>query len=180
MKKILPLLGVLALSGLMACGGGNTSNQETENSATEETANVAGMKAYDLNQHGLPLSIMIPDESTGIAEVTPNELGGVDIRVGKNFGIAITFGDGDIALRKTDLQDDLVYESTIHTDEANLLVYERTIPGAGMEAEHHFYYTTTIGADVFDVQNLVGEPFGKAAIEKMVNSAKTLKAQEGA
>jgi hypothetical protein len=172
MKKVFPYFLVLILATVTACGG-SSENAET----TEEQVNTAGMVELDLNPYGMPLSIMVPDQSVGAAEVLPNEFGGVDIRVGKNYAVSLAFGDGDVVLRRTDLQDDLVYESTIHTNEANLLVYERNIPGASIDPEHHFYFTTTIGADVFDVQNLVEQTYGKAAIEKMVISAKTLKAK---
>lgn len=158
---------------ITACGGG--SNEANQEETTQEDAGTQGMIEYDLGPHGMPLTIMIPGESEGVATVAENELGGVDIMVGNNFAISVGYGTGDIALLKSDLQNDLVYESKIQVDEPNLLVYEKNIPGAEIDAEHHFFYTTTINGEVYDVQNIAGEPFKKAAIERMVASAKTLK-----
>ena len=179
MKKLIFPLSLAVVLFTASCGGGTTDNAQSEENHSEQAV-ANGMMEYDLSQHGLNLSIMIPDETIGVAEVMENEYGGVDIMVGPKFAISIVFGEGDVALKKADLSEDLVYTTTFHTDEADLLVYEKEIPDSGIEAEHHFFYTVTVGEDIFDVENLKGASFGEKAIQTMVASARSLRAKEGA
>ena len=159
-----------------SCGGSSESNDGQQDSTeVSQSSDVSGMTSLDLSPHGMDLTIMIPDESFGKPMITENAMGGVDINVGENFGISVLFGMGDVMLMKSDLENDLVYDHNIILDKEDLLMYEKSIPESGIDPEFHFYYTTLLNGETYDVQNMTDRSFSKAAIERMIISAETLK-----
>ena len=175
MNKYITFIGLLSMMFFVACGGGESGSSESEDQAVDESASMAGMKELSLVEHGMDISIMVPDENTGIAEVIATDWS-VEIRVGEGFMISVSIGEGDLALLKSDLEEDLVYKSEILEETESYIVYKREIENSGMEPEHHFFYIADIDGDQYDVQNLKDVTYSKEAIDRMLASAKSIKA----
>jgi hypothetical protein len=174
MKKLL-LIFIIApfLFIVPSCGG----NEEipTEDSTAMLMPNHVWL---DLSKYGMEVSIQIPDSTVGLAEIIHTNSGAVEVNVGKNFGIAVSFGEGDIALLKEDLSSDAVFKSELLINEPSALLYSRTIPDTEIETQHHFFYTTNINNTIYEVKTLEMETYSKKTVEDMLNAAKTLKANE--
>ena len=174
MKKLLfALLITPVLFIIPSCGGGE------ENPIVDSSAMLMpGHVWLNLSKYGMEVSVQIPDSTVGLAEVVHTNSGAVEITVGKNFGIAVLFGEGDIALLKEDLASDAVFKSEILIDEPGTLLYSRSIPDTEIEVQHHFFYTGNINNAIYEVKNLEMETYGKKAVEEMLKAAKTLKAND--
>lgn len=175
MNKSITLISAFLIVLLSACGGGDSSTDQTEGQASEEMSDMQGMTELNLTDYGLDLSIMIPDENTGVAEVIATDWS-VEIRVGEGFMISVSIGEGDLELLKSDLMEDLVYKAEILDESESHIVYKREIENSGMEPEHHFFLITDIDGDQYDVQNLKDVTYSKEAIDRMLMSAKSIKA----
>jgi len=135
-----------------------------------------GYEELDLTQWGFPMSVMVPDaENNGEAQVTLTNRGALEIIVGQSFGIEIIYGEGDIELLKMDLEEDLVFSSEIVKEDSTLLIYKQDIPESGIKTQHHFFYKTLIGNDIYEVRDLQGEQYGEKMIEDMIKAAQTLR-----
>ena len=172
MKKLLYILP-LTVAFLFACGGGTESTEGTdETESTEEVVEAAEGTATDLSDFGLPYALVIPD--AGSAQISENDWGGVEIVNGDGFMISLSFGEGNLELLKSDLNDDAVYTSTILDEGENYIVYKREIPDAGVTPEVHFMYVATFGEDVIEVQNMKDVTYEEGAIKTMLSSAKSM------
>ena len=85
------------------------------------------------------------------------------------------YGEADLALLKSDLQEDLVFTSEIIKEEENALVYSQNIPDAGVKTQNHFLYRAEVGIEVFEVRDVIDGEYGSGMIEKMLEAAKTIK-----
>ena len=122
------------------------------------------------------MAIMIPNaEDNGEPQVVLTERGALEIVVGQAYGVEIMYGEGDIELLKMDLKEDLVFTSEILKEEPNALIYKQDIPDSGIKTQNHFFYKAQIGADIYEVRDLIDGSFGSGMIESMLNSAKTLR-----
>ena len=170
MKNIAFILLVFSFISFFSC--------DNEEKSTDEN-NIMVLKGYeelDLTQWGFPMSVMIPDaENNGEAQVTLTNRGALEIIVGQSFGIEIIYGEGDIELLKMDLEEDLVFSSEIVKEDSTLLIYKQDIPESGIKTQHHFFYKTLIGNDIYEVRDLQGEQYGEKMIEDMIKSAQTLR-----
>ncbi len=175
MNKAIAIVSLFSMVMFSACGGGESTGDQAEGQATEESASMQGMKELNLGEYGMDISIMIPDENTGMAEVIAADWS-VEIRVGEGFMISVSIGEGDLELLKSDLQEDLVYKSEILDESPSHIVYKREIENSGMEPEHHFFYIADVEGDQYDVQNLKDVTYSKEAIDRMLASAKSIKA----
>jgi hypothetical protein len=167
--KYLSIVFVLVL--FSACGG-SSEEEVVENKPVE----LKGYEELDLNPWGFEMAIMVPNaEENGEAQVTLTERGALEVVVGQSFGIEIMFGEGDIELLKMDLKEDLVFSSEIIKEEENALIYKQDIPDSGIKTQHHFFYKAQLGANVYEVRDLIDGSYGSAMIESMLNAAKTLR-----
>lgn len=175
MKHLAYLFSMLTLIVFTACGGGETNDKPEEN--TEETVQLKGFEELDLSDYGFNLSLMVPAaETNGEAQVVLTERGALEVVVGDVFGIEIMFGEGDLELLKTDLKEDLVFKSEILKEEENALIYTQDIPDSGVKTQNHFFYKAVIGADTYEVRDIMDGEYGAGMIEKMLEAAKTIKA----
>ncbi|MCB0402965.1 MAG: hypothetical protein KDD41_12835, partial [Flavobacteriales bacterium] len=109
MKRLSYLFIAISLTVLSACGGDNTTATD-EN--PQDKVQLKGFEELNLSEWGFNLSIMVPEAEThGDAQVVLTERGALEIMVGQDFGIEIMYGEGDIALLKMDLEEDLVFKS---------------------------------------------------------------------
>lgn len=168
MKKIFLLLAAPAVLFFASCGG----------SKTEETATtMPGMMETTINVNGNQLMIMVPDSTKGKLEIVEQSWGATEIKVGKEFQISITEGDGDIALTKSDIAgNDVNKFKRFIKDEPTLLFWESEIT----TPECHFYTIVKPGTVSYVVEDIKGEVFNEKSAQTMIDAAKTLKAKEAA
>jgi hypothetical protein len=166
MKKIITLLSAVTLSlAIVSCGGkGSKQNIEAP----------AGMVALDLSKFGKQFSVFVPDTTVEKLQVVEQSWGALEIKVGKGFHLSITEDPGDIELKKSDIKsnDVNVFKSFI-IEEPLTIMWESEIT----KPEYHFYSIQKIGKNTYvfeDVVSANGEPLSKEAIQKMLDSAKTI------
>jgi hypothetical protein len=168
MKKLFLLLAAPAILTLSSCG--DTKTEET-------TTTMPGMMETTITVNGTQLSIMVPDSTKGKLEVVEQSWGATEIKVGKEFQISVTEGEGDVALTKSDIAgNDVNKFKRFVKDEATLVFWESEIT----EPEYHFYTIVKAGASSYVVEDIKGEIFNEKATQAMIDAAKTLKAKEGA
>lgn len=173
MKKGIYILTLIAAFTLVGCGGDEVEKQTEETS----TVNLKGLEELNLTEYGYDLSIMVPKADIhGTAEVELTERGTLEIVIGLDYGLEIMFGDGDIELLKTDLKEGLVFTSEIINEENNVLVYTQDIPDSGVKTQNHFMYRAEVGENVYEVRDIAAKEYGSGMIDKMLESAKTIKA----
>ncbi|MEQ8910369.1 MAG: hypothetical protein RIC95_14325 [Vicingaceae bacterium] len=169
---------VFALA-LIACGGNSTSNNSTEakegkQTASEEKANYSNMKQLDLAEYNVPAFIYVLNESKGRQKIEETAYGSVQIEVGDRFGIEIVPFGLSLAEFKDELENDMVYQIESIEEGENYFIYKKTIANSGTEAEYHFFLSTELEGDLYEVKSMNEKEFGKGAIEQMLNSAKSL------
>jgi len=173
MKRALYIFTLITATTFVGCGGSETEKP----SAEVENLSLKGLEKLNLTDYGYDLSIMIPRaDMNGIAEVGLTERGTLEIVIGLDYGLEIMFGDGDIELLKMDLKDGLVFNSEIVKEEKNALVYIQEIPDSGVKTQNHFMYRAEVGGNVYEVRDIAEREYGSGMIEKMLASAKTIKA----
>lgn len=139
-----------------------------------------GMMELDLSQYGMNLTMLVPDSTIGTLEVTAQSYGDIEIRVGNYFQVKIAPG-GDLALKKSDLEGDLLFKTTILKEDPNMIIYKSDLPD-GSKSFHHFYMIMNVGGANYEIRDIEdsGESFSEAIVNKMVESAQTLKPKEKA
>lgn len=166
MKKILIALAALAITTtITSCGGGDKK---------EEIQAPAGMVALDLSKYGKQFSIFVPDTTTSKLMVTEQSWGALEIKVGKTFQISITEDPGDIELKKSDIKsnDINIFKSYI-VEEPLTIMWESEIT----KPEYHFYSIQKVAGNSYVFEDIVpadGEPLGKEAVQKMLDSVKKI------
>ncbi|MDF2447848.1 MAG: hypothetical protein K0R26_352 [Bacteroidota bacterium] len=172
MKKILTLFSALTLAFVVhSCGDKNDAkNIEAP----------AGMVALDLSKYGKQFSIFVPDTTAAKLEVVEQTWGALEIKVGKNFQLSITEDPGDMELRKSDIKsnDVNIFKSFV-VDEPTTIMWESEIT----KPEYHFYSIQKVGANTYVFEDIVpadGTPLSKEAIQKMLDSAKSIVGKEKA
>jgi hypothetical protein len=169
MKKLLLLLAAPAVLMFASCGGA---------SKNAETKTLPGTMTIDLNINDNHLSIMVPDSTRGKLDVKVQPSGATEIRVGKDFQISIEEGEGDIALRKSDIAGDDVNKFKRYVkEEPNLLLWESSI--FEQPSEFHFYTIQKAGNRSYEIKDIVGDTYSEKGVEFMIECSKTLKAKEG-
>ena len=168
MKNTLLLLFTSSIIIFTSCGG-----------KKDDAVVIPGMKQVEITIAGNVLSIYAPDSTTGPMQIVEKPWGATEISVGPNFQISIEEGAGDIPLLKSDIAADDVYKlQKFVKDEPALLFWEVKI--LDMEnSKFHFYNIVPAGKTTYIIKDIeTGESYSQASIEKMLESAKTLKAKE--
>ena len=172
MKKVIYLLTLIVTISIISCG-----EPESENKIDKvPIVNTKGLEELDLSEYGYNLSIMVPRaDMNGVADVKLSERGTLEIVIGLDYGLEIMFGDGDLELLKTDLRDGLVFDSEILKEDKNTLVYTQFIPDSGVKIQNHFMHVFKAGDNVYEIRDIVAREYGSGMIEKMLQSARTIK-----
>lgn len=166
MKKLFTFLSALTLSVAITSCGGKDTKQNIEAPA--------GMVALDLSKFGKQFSIFVPDTTALKLEIVEQSWGALEIKVGKGFQLSITEDPGDIELRKSDIKsnDVNIFKSFV-IDEPLTIMWESAIT----KPEYHFYSIQKVGNNTYVFEDIVsadGEPLGKDAVQKMLDSAKKI------
>lgn len=170
MKKIINLFSAaLLMSVIVSCGDKKT-----------EVAIVApqGMNVLDLSKFGKPFVIFVPDTTAAKLTVTEQQSGALEVRVGKTFAISINEQAADLAFKKTEIKEDEInkFKSFIAED-PNGIFWESEITAP----EYHFLINQKIGNSEYsfeEVKSTEAEPFSKDAVQKMYESAKSIKEKQ--
>lgn len=166
MKKVILLL---VLSAIIVSPGCN--NTKKEGVASVEP----GMMELELKVNGNSLVITVPDSSIGKLEVTDQSWGATEIKVGRNFQLSISEGEGDITLKKSDIAGDEINKFKRYLkEEPGTLFWESAIT----EPEFHFYTVEKVGPVYYLIEDIKEEHFSEKEIQLMLESAKSMKLQE--
>ena len=172
MKKLITLRSLITLTFTLPSCGGKDTKQNIEAPA--------GMVALDLSKYGKQFSIFVPDTTAAKLEIIEQSWGALEIKVGKNFHISVTEDPGDMELRKSDIKsnDVNIFKSFI-VDEPLTIMWESAIT----QPQYHFYSIQKVKKNTYVFEDVVpadGQPLGKDAIQKMLDSAKQIIAKENA
>ncbi len=166
MKKLVTLLSALVVSvAFVSCG---------DKEAKQDIQAPAGMVALDLGRFGKQFWIFVPDTTAAKLEITEQSWGALEIKVGKNFHLSITEDPGDIELKKSDIKsNDVNLFKSFVIEEPLTIMWESAIT----KPEFHFYSIQKAAGNSYVFEDVVpadGEPLGKEAVQKMVDSAKNI------
>jgi len=168
MKKLFLLLAAPAMLFLASCGGSKNNDQ---------SAALPGMIETTISVNGNQLTLMVPDSTKGKLEVQEQSWGATEIKVGKDFAISITEGEGDLALTKSDIAgNDVNKFKRFIKDEPNTLFWESEITAP----ESHFYTIVKPATVSYVVEDIKGQQFTEKDVQTMLDAAKTLKPKDGA
>ena len=133
------------------------------------------MDEIDLSADGgFPLSLFVPDTTKSPLEIITQDWGETEIISGSMFKMKIAEG-GNIALRKQDISDDLLYKGTIISEEDRGMIYKQEIDGSNMKPMFHFYLVVSFGDLNYEVQDINdGEPLSEDAVKLMYLVAKNM------
>lgn len=174
MKKLVYLFITISGLTIASCGGNDQPAEEKI-----EKVVLKGYEELNLAEWGFNLTLMVPQaDFHGEPEVTLTEKGSLEVIVGLDFGLEIMYGDADFALLKSDLSEDLIFTSEILKEEEKAIIYAQKIEGAGVKTQNHFLFKAEIGTEVYEVRDVVGNEYGVGMIEKMLEAAKTIKAND--
>ena len=166
MKKIFLLLIIPSLLFVTNC-----KNSKTD----ESTSSIPGMRQIQIKINGNSLSLTVPDSAKGNPEIVEQSWGATEIKVGKDFQISISEGEGDIALAKSDVAANDVNKFKRYVkDEPTLLFWESQVPE--QHSQFHFYCVQKIGTTSYIITDIAGELFSEPAVQTMIDAAKGMKA----
>ncbi len=180
MKRILFIAAISAPLVWISCSG-NKSGGETEDVIPK------GMKCLTLNDKslhldstGFPVKINVPDSTfypSIFATATPS---GVEVKIGPHFDMLVNIGgaeEADLAKQKTLIGAADAGMSTFINSDSSSLEWETKF---GDLSVFHFYSVVKIGTATYYVRDNINNPdnqFKKEEIEKMMESAKSLRAK---
>ena len=165
MKRTLLLLATPIFLFIASCGN-----------KAEEKAKIPGMIETAIKINSTDYTIMVPDSTKGLLEITEQPWGATEVKVGQDFHISVEENEGDIALMKTDITGNEVFKLQRYlTDEPALLFWESKNENMP-DSRFHFYSIIKMGNSSFvvkDVERL--EPYNEKAVQAMVDASQTLK-----
>ena len=170
MKKIFLFIAAIFTFAFVSCGGGK------KNEDSNQTVPV-GMIEFDLSKYGKNVVINIPDSTNGLLSV--EDIGGaIRIMVGKTFQVEVKEGEGNMDMKKNeDIKKNEVYKfDKFSVEEPNAIIYSWHMEGG--QPEFRMFATSKIGNVIYEVEDVAGEVFTESACQKMLESAKSLRAKE--
>jgi hypothetical protein len=148
-----------------------------EGEETAQTVDLGNVDEIDLEEYGFQIVINVPAASPTTPEPTIDVLdwGAIEVRVGTSFQIQVSASEGDVAQKKSDIQNlyDDIYETSFMIDQDNALFYSSTIPG--LEPEYHLFVVISDGGKAFEVEDIRGESYSEEEAKRMFDFAKAIK-----
>lgn len=175
MKKLFLLAAIPSLFAIAGCGAG-----EEETKLENENTIPSGWVELDLTQpntsYSLSLLMNVPDETTaqGLPEIMEGGMGGTQVRIGKDFNMEILPGSSNMAAKKEEIANDVVFKSTYIVDEPDFIFYSSEIEDAGIK-QFHFYGIVKVGAGTYEIEDIKGEDYTEGGVKKMIEAAKSLR-----
>lgn len=186
--KRLALIAALGLAipasfTLQGCGGGETPTQDTVVTNNEPLPSMDGMVEYDMSEAGLSMKMMVPNEdlARALPECSFNEDAGYfELKVGERFWMTIVEDTPDFELKKSDLNEDLLFTNTFIKDEPECLIYESALPvveeGVEPRSYMRFYMSKEIGGVTYIFEDEKMGEYTRGDIERMVNAINAIAA----
>lgn len=174
------LLFIAGLAILLAACGGNANKQNETDAESKENSNeteYSQMQLVSLSEYNIPAEIYIPNESKGKAMINENPAGGVEIKVGDRFGIEVVPFGLTKAEVKEELDNDLVYSIEYLEEDAQSMLYKKSIKDSDIDPEFHFFLEAEINGDIYEVKSINEMGFKESAAKEMLKSARSLKAK---
>ncbi len=167
MKHLLKLTLVFALTAnIISCNGKKGEDQE-------QLTAPKGMRYLDIGRTGMNLFVLTLDSTAGILDTIAQSSGEYLIKVGNGFQVSVLENNGDIAQRKADITNDDVNKLKKYViDDATTLMWES---GIADQSEFHFYHVAKVGERTYVFEDIKGEPFSQATVEKMLDACKQAK-----
>ncbi|HLG04027.1 MAG TPA: hypothetical protein VI731_10565 [Bacteroidia bacterium] len=169
------LLATLSLTLFNSCG--NPTTQSTEDVVP------AGWRAIDLTNSGQPLLINVPDSSYFPTVDTMETPTGIQVRVGRNFDLLVNVAgpeEADLEKQKALINATDAGANTFLSSDSATLIWETKFGELSM---HHFYRIVKTAHGNFYVRDNnanTDNQFKKEDIDRMVESAKSLRAKPSA
>lgn len=162
---------------MQGCGEATDSNgTDTTATTTTDVVPLEGTVEFDMSDAGFAYKMMVPNEDQAKAtpEISYNEDAGYFAVVcGEHFSITITEDEPDFALLKEDLNTHLLYKTEFLKDEADLLIYESTLPDES-NSYVHFYLVKELNGMKFVIEDEKMGDFTQGDIDKMVQCARSI------
>lgn len=172
MRNLALLFSIVALSIFASCGqsGDAATTEEAEVVQDLPAVLVNGTSELDLSEYFMPFSMYVPDSNRGIPEVIETGYGETIVRVGPTFNMLIAEG-GDLANRKNEIANDLMYKNTIIEEGDGFMIFKSEIEGSFVDPEFHFYAVKTINGVQYEFKDNKDEgPFAESIARFMVES----------
>ena len=168
MKKIISLFSAaIIISSLISCG----ESKKPE----EPIVAPQGMIVLDLTKYGKPFVIFVPDTTTAKLVVIEQQSGSLDVSVGKIFAVSINEQAADFEMTKKDIKENEFPKFKSFVIEEPTAIFwesEITVP------EFHFLLNQKIGTTDYsfkETESTENGPYSKESIQKMFDSAKSIK-----
>lgn len=176
-------IALLTAFTLQSCGSGSSGEEAAEN----QVDSVAlprilenGTTMLDLSGYFLPFSLYVPDSTRGYPEVIETGYGETIVKVGSTYNMIIAEG-GDVAFKKVEIMDDLMYTNTIIEEGPEFILYKSEIKESFLEPEFHFYSVKTINGVTFEFRDNKDEgPFAESIARLMMESVNHLQPNQNA
>lgn len=175
-------LSAAILFSLAACNGGNGegSDSETQDAAANNLPEILtrATTTIDLEDQYLPFALYIPDSTRGVAMVEETSYGEVSVHVGSTFHIIIAAG-GDLAMKKADLEGDIMYTHEIVEEGDDYILYKSSIKDSYVKPEFHFYAVKAVGDETFEFHDFSDEGgYAETVANFMLQSVNHLQTKE--
>lgn len=183
MKKLVFIaciaLALPAFMTLQGCGEAtDTNGTDTTATTDNDMPPMTGTEEFDMSEAGFAYKMMVPDEDNAKAlpEISYNEDAGYfAVMCGEHFSITITEDEPDFDQLKADLNEHLLYKTEFLKDEADLLIYESTLPDES-NSYVHFYMVKELNGSKFIIEDEKMGEFTRGDIDRMVQCAKSISA----
>ncbi|MDQ3111329.1 MAG: hypothetical protein M3R17_15690 [Bacteroidota bacterium] len=174
MKRIFLITLLAAPIFWSACSG--------DKSETKEDIVPKGMIALDLKSMGYPVKINVPDSNYFPVIDSMASANGAQIRIGQHFDILVNFTapeDADLAKQKELINANIAETHNYLAGDSATLVWETKF-GDSDVSMHHFIRLVKIDDKTYMVRDNYDNPenvFSKPDVDKMIESAKSLRAR---
>ena len=167
---------LLALAAIALCMQSCGSGFEGDTDAVDSTAQALpavlarGTVELDLSEQFMPFALLVPDSNRGAAEVEETGYGETIIRVGTVYNMLIAEG-GDMATKKAEVADDLMFTNTIVEEGEGFIIYKSVIEGSPLDPEYHFYAVKDVNGMTYEFKDNKDEgPFAESIVRFMMES----------
>lgn len=133
-----------------------------------------GMIAYDMSEFGMSAIIHLPDSTSGMSDHMATGDGAM-LRVGKNFGIKVKVGAGEMDYMK----NEIIAKSEVYKLDKYLLETPEAIIWQwhieGQEPEIRMFAVIKAGDQTYEVETDPDGKFSEEACKKMLECAKSIR-----
>jgi hypothetical protein len=162
----------LAILLILVSSCGNSTDSENQQSKGNTVVDLSDGGAY----YGLNLLMDVPDTTGKNNSIIMNEgmYGGIRLNCGKNFDLEVGLYDGNLKLKKEELESDKIFKVSYILEDSYGFVYKKHVDNTNIE-QYHFFVNKTIDGVSYFIENSKDEDFTKEQVELMFEYAQTLR-----